>query len=193
MTQTTRKTSKPRHIDGWHFASTTLRDGSPLPKKGVTLTHKGKVMPCESGYHASVRAIDALRYAPGPFLARVRLSGTVKEHGSPIDKYAASKRETLTEYVDVSDTLHRFACAVATTALDLVESGGGKVDVRSRRAIAVKLLWLEKKATNNELDAAMDAAWAAWAAAWAAARAAGDAAWDAQNTLFESMLTEALQ
>ena len=87
----------PKTVTGWHFAATTLRDGSPLPARGVTLTHTGEVQPCASGYHASKRAIDALQYAPGCMCARVRLSGTIIAHGDPVDKYAASKRKTITD------------------------------------------------------------------------------------------------
>lgn len=200
----------------WHFAGATLRDGRPLPKAGETLTHDGPVIPCESGFHGSVRAIDALGYAPGAMVARVRLSGTVVAHDK--DKHAASARTNLTDYVDASRVLHLFACECATDALDAVEKRGGKVDPRSRAAIACKLAWLAGKATNADLDTARDTAWdtardaargaargAAWGAAWATARAAAwaaawgaardtawDTAWDAQNVKLETALTALL-
>ena len=54
-------------------------------------------------------------------------------------------------------------------------------DRRPHDAVAVKRLWIEGEATDEELAAARDAAWdAARAAAWDAAwNAAGAAAWDA--------------
>ena len=179
-----------QYFDCWHFAGNALRDGRPLPKKGDILTHVGEVVPCRSGYHGSARAIDALAYAPGALVARVRLSGVVVEHGSPVDKLAASVRENLTDYADCTRVLHEFACWCATQALDAEEKVGRAVDPRSRKAIEVKLLWLDGKATDAGRAAARAAAWdaagdAAWAAAWDAAR-------DAQNAKLEEMLSSIL-
>jgi hypothetical protein len=172
-------------IVGWHFATTTLRDSRPLPHKDDVLKHDGKVVPCQSGLHASERALDALVYAPGPMVAQVRLSGTIVAHGSPVDKYAASEREYLTDYVDARRVLHEFACWCASRTLDAEEAAGRTVDPRSHKAIAVKLAWLDGKATDDELAAAGAAAWAArdaaWTAAWTARDAAGAAAWAARD------------
>ena len=66
-------------------------------------------------------------------------------------------------------TLHLFACEVAEQALGKIENP----DPRSIEAIRVKRLWLDGKATNEELAASRAAAEAAsWAAALAASRAA---------------------
>ena len=193
-------------VTGWHFAGKTLRDGRPLPRKGDTLKHDGDVVPCKSGLHASKRAIDALQYFPGPMMAQVRLSGTIVPHGNPVDKYAASERENLTDYVDATRVLHEFACWCATQALDREEAAGRKVDPRSREAVRVKMAWLDGKATDKELAAAKAAAgaaagaaaWdaagaAAWDAAWNAAwNAAWGAAWDDQNDELDRRLNELL-
>lgn len=164
---------------GWHFSGPTLRDGSPLPRKGDILTLDGKVKMCWRGYHASIRAIDALGYAPGAMVCRVRLyNATVGG-----DKAVALKRKNLTDYVDATRTLHLFACDVAETAL----ADAGVTDKRSHNAITTKRLWLDGKATDERLDAAWDAAWdAARAAAWAAAG-------DAQNVELERRLRELLK
>ena len=205
----------------WHFAADKLRDGRPLPGRGETLVHDGPVVPCESGLHGSVRALDALKYAPGQMVAHCELRGTIVPHGA--DKHAASERHMLTGYVDATRVLHEFACWCATQALDREEAAGRKVDPRSRAAIACKLAWLDGRATDAELNAARaaaraaawDAAWAAawdaamaaaraaaWDAAWAAARdaaraAAWDAAWDAaraeQNAELERRLSALLE
>jgi len=160
--------------------------------------------------------MDALAYAPGPFVALCELGGEIVPYGS--DKLAASERHYLTGYVDATRVLHEFACWCATNALDAAEARGEKVDPRSRKAVAVKLAWLNGKATDAELAAAWAAAWdatkdAAWdaacdakgaaarAAAWAAARdaawtaarvAAWDAAWYEQNAELERRLSELL-
>ena len=54
-----------KSIRAYHFTGPTLRDGRPIPKPGKWLFHKGPVQICQSGLHASVRAFDALSYAPG--------------------------------------------------------------------------------------------------------------------------------
>lgn len=169
----------------WHFATDKLRDGRPLPKAGETLVHDGPVIPCKRGYHGSVRAIDALQYAPGAMVALCDLHGETKAHNN--DKHVASHRTNVTDYVDATRVLHEFACWCATEALDREESAGRTVDPRSRAAIATKLAWLDGKATDSELDAAWTAA---WDAAWDAARAAAGAA---QNTELERRLTALLE
>ena len=178
----------------WHFAASTLRDGRPLPKRGDILIHTGPVVPCKQGLHGSVRALDALNYAPGPWVSRPELRGTIVPHST--DKHAASERHYLTDYVDATRVLYEFACWCATQALDREEAAGRKVDPRSRAGIATKLAWLDGNATNAELTAARDAAWdaarttaltaarsaalnAAWSAAWTTS---WDAAWDAALT-----------
>ena len=107
----------------WHFAGETLRDGRPLPKKGETLRHEGEVVPCKSGLHGSKRAIDALSSAPGWNVARVRLSGTIVPHGDPVDKYAASIRTNLTDYVSAKDVLVALSRRWALRALRVHAAG----------------------------------------------------------------------
>jgi hypothetical protein len=72
-------------------------------------------------------------------------------------------------------------------------------DKRPQEAIRVKKLWLNGKASLEELTAARAAAWdaardaardAAWAAAWAAAR---DAAWDAARAAIKKQIKEVTQ
>jgi len=78
---------------------------------------------------------------------------------------------------DATRTLHEFALWCAEQALSLVENP----DPRSVEALRVKRLWLDREASDEELEAARAAARsAAWAAAKAAVRSA---AWDvAQET-----------
>jgi hypothetical protein len=156
-------------------------------KVGETLTVEPPVILCERGLHASVRAIDALEYAPGNTLCRVRLSGQIVAPANE-NKLAATERTVLWR-ADASKLMHVFACWCAAEALRCEEKAGREVDVRSWDAIGTKIAWLDGEATDADLAAARDAARAAaWAAAWAAARdaardaaraAARDAAWAA--------------
>jgi hypothetical protein len=174
----------------WHFvnASRTLQyDAESLAvEPGYIYSIADHETPalCECGMHGSRRAIDALQFAPGPVICRVRIFGDVREDK---DKLVGRHREVLW-MADATEALHRMSVwAVRNTPLP----DGRKVwdlltDERSRRAVEVKELWIDGKATDVELDAARDAAGArdaardaARAAAWAAARdAAWAAAWD---------------
>ena len=193
-------------MEAWHFLPKNGRlQFGERPTKvyvGQTLKRNPNMLSmCYYGLHASVRAIDALKYSPGPIICRVRLGGTIIEDG---DKCVASRR-TVLWMANVERELRLFACwCVRNTPLvdgrvvwDLL------TDKRSRTAVEVAELYADGLATYNELaaawDAARDAAWsaareAARGAAWGAARdAAWGAAWeaarDAQNTQLESVLS----
>jgi len=171
----------------WHFTDGwNLRDGQLL-KIGKTYKHAGDLKLCYSGYHASPRLIDALKFAPGSVLSVVECGGNLVRD---TDKIACTERRVLYAE-DVNTSLHAFACEVALHGLCEFEV----TDDRSYAAIDTKLAWLDGDASDKELAAARDAAGAAaWDAALAAARdaaeaaraaagaawaAAGAAAWDA--------------
>jgi hypothetical protein len=180
-------------MKAWHF----LREDGCLRYQpytkievGQTLKYDGNPIPCLKGYHASVRAIDALKYAMGPIVCRVELSGViVKER----DKAAASER-TVLAMADASTVLHEFACDVAEATL----REHGVTDERSWVAIETKRKWVKGEATDEELFAATGAAraavraaqavWAIWVVQVALAREAGRAA---QATAREAAETEA--
>lgn len=188
----------------WHFVGKTLRDGRPVPADGVTLKHDGELKMCAEGLHASRRLIDALRYAPGSTICRVRLGGTIIEDD---DKAVATER-TILWRVDGEEILRRFA---RKCALDVIHMWDApeivvryfKTGDETIRAAAGNAAWAA--AGNAARAAARDAAWAAARnAAWAAARdaaraaagnAAGAAAWDAardhQNRRLTSMVMAA--
>jgi hypothetical protein len=167
-------------VTGWYFSeeSRLLRydDGREIAL-GVTHIVEPPIELCERGLHASVRAIDAIQYAPGPIVWRVELSGEIKTGD---DKCVATHRKYISGGVDASAVMRAFA---RRCALDVAHLWDMPLIVRS---------YLE---TGEESirAAAWDAAWAAAraaaraAAAWDAARAA---AWDAQNAHFETMLLE---
>jgi len=182
-------TKTQKSITAWHFTETDCRlrygDGR-LVSAGQTYRAEGDLVLCENGMHGSRRIIDALDYAPGPHVWKVELLG---ERVEGDDKVVARERRVLWG-LDATNLLHEFACRCAEDALALV----GDPDPRSINAIRIKRLWLQGKASGNELVAAWAAARdTAWAAAWAAARdAARDtaraAAWAAARDKFNRRL-----
>ena len=151
-----------------------LRDGTPLVV-GQTYRHEGRLMLCESGYHASERLIDALKYAPGTTLSRVELSGQ-RIHNT--DKLVAEQRIVLWT-LDAHRVIVRWVIWCAYGALLADREAGHEPHPDSWHALAVTQRWLDGDAT---LDAVRAAGAAASAAAWAAraARAAWAASWAAR-------------
>ena len=131
----------------WVKDDCTLRDGSPLVWHDE-LAHKGELVMCRSGYHASIRALDALQNAPGSVCCRVEIGG---KYIVDTDKLVAEKRTVLWA-VDAEKILHEFA---RWCALQVIHLWDAPECVRK---------FLE---TGDEslCNAAMDAA---WAAAWEA-------------------------
>jgi hypothetical protein len=103
---------------------------------------------CDYGLHASVSAWDALSYAPGSVVSRVRLYGEIV-HGD--DKCVAYRRRHLW-VADASEVLRAFARRCALDVVDLWD------------APPVVVEYLETPDGKKRA--------AAWAAAWAAAREA---------------------
>ena len=137
-------------------------------------------MLCEHGLHASIKALDALRYAPGTMVARVELSGRII-HGD--DKIVSRRRKTLW-MADATKTLQWFAVWCASRALLRERDAGRAPDKRSLAALRVTTEYLMGRATRNDVISARAAAYAAAAAATASpaaspADAAADAAADA--------------
>jgi len=196
---------------GWHFLCEDGKLQFPPRKKvkvGQTLKVKGPLELCRVGLHASKNALDALGYAPGPIVCRVRLSGEIIEGD---DKACATER-TVLWMADATEALHRMSIWSATRALKRERKAGREPDKRSWAAIKAKEDWLAGRITDDELFAARDAAraardaaraardasWAAaWDAAWAAARdASWAAAWDvaraAERKAHDKQLTKLL-
>jgi hypothetical protein len=184
-------------MDGWYFAEPDrkLRYGD---RRAIVIgkTHRvrGELILCEHGLHASARALDALGYAPGPIVYRVKLHGQILQGD---DKACATARTYVAGGIDVSDELRAFArwCGLQVAHLwdmpsivrQYLETGDESI-----RAAARDAAW------DAARDAARAAAWdaaraAARAAAWDAARAA---AWDAfintANIELERRLTTAI-
>lgn len=162
-------------ILAWHFLTSDRlprrgRRQRPL-QVGDVMCVKGTPILCKHGLHASERILDALVYAPGPVVCRVKVSGTIVRGA---DKLVGTRRKIL-GMGDIGTLLHEWACDVAEDACRRAEV----LDGRSLGAIEVKRRWLRGESTYDELATAEDAAWAVAGAAardtaWAAA---GAAAW----------------
>ena len=170
-------------MKAWHFLTKDkmLQYGDNREVRlGETLTvDPAELNPCNYGLHASVRALDALKYLSwsDAVICYVELGGKIIEGG---DKHVASER-TVVAWRKADEVLHHFACRVALDCLHHFEIRYPN-DKRPREAIDTKLKWFEGLATKDELDVAGAAARAAArAAAGAAARAAAEAAaWAAE-------------
>jgi hypothetical protein len=154
-----------------------LRYGDNRPiVVGETLKVDCAPMLCEQGLHASKRLIDALSYAPGSILCKVKLGGTIV-HGD--DKSVATER-TVIAMADCTDVLREFArkCALDVIHLwdapdvvvECLKTGNESIRAAARAAAA--------DAARNA-DAACAAAYAAAYAADAVSNAAYAAAADA--------------
>ena len=216
-------------MKAWHFVANNKRLGygdGRIVEVGKTYEVPDKSRPielCQYGLHASVRALDALKYAPGEICCLVELGGKIIKGD---DKVVAESRKVL-KMIDATNILHEMACISAETALRIANVQ----DTRCWQAIEAKRAWIRGEISDSELavaraaawdaardaaraaaraaawdaaraaarDAARAAAWAAaiaaaWAAAWGAAIAAArGAARDEQNAVLESMLVEAMQ
>ena len=154
----------------WHFIETRgkLRDGSAAQERGLEVS---PVIPriCESGLHASVRALDALCYAPGSIIRRVRVYGDLQ---SEDDKVCGSHREVLWT-ADATSALRLFAADCAESVFGFIKDE--KAQWAAALAISTARRSARGEADKEELAAARDAA---WAAAYDAAR---DATWNATN------------
>lgn len=151
----------------WHFTGDKLRDGSPIPPIGHTLVHTGEIEMCVSGYHWSRTPFQALQYAPGPLLHKVRVGGKIVEAEG--DKGVSSER-TILATVDATQLLRRFA---------------------ADQALSVAHLWPMPDVVREylvDLDEAKRSA--AWSDAWSAARSA---AWSAAESDFNSRVFAAFE
>ena len=176
----------------WHFVGKTLRDGSPVPADGVWLPVIADPVLCERGYHASVDAFDALKYAPGDVLCLVELRGTIVQ-GS--DKVVASERMIVARF-DAADMLRYFARMQALSVVDRWDAPQVVLDWlmtgdEKYRVEALEAAWASA-ASEGPLVGSVRAAAASWAsggtlvgsvraasaswASWTAARAARTAA-----------------
>jgi hypothetical protein len=200
-----KKTDAPTEIMGWWFAASDELpngDGRKIVI-GETLTVDGEIVPCMHGLHASVDPFDALQYARGPLLYKVRLSGEIIAHKN--DKHAASERTAIAKR-DATQMLWTFARKLALLVIHLwnapaivreyLETGDeSKREAAGAAAGAARGAGDAAEAAAEAARAAGDARGAGDAAraARAAAVAAGDAsrvARAAAGKLFNEMVTQ---
>jgi hypothetical protein len=166
--------SKLKHTKpflAWHFVSDKLRDGRSIPADGVKLKHNGELVMCQTGLHASRVLLDALYYAPGYTVCRVRISGDVIED---TDKLVASER-TIVWRVECKELLLEFARQQALKVAHLWEM---PEVVRQYLETGDESL---RPAANS---AAYAASYAASASAAYAASATNSAAYDAASAAY---------
>ena len=156
-----------KSIMAWHFVGEKLRNGRDIPPDGKTLVHKGPLKLCVSGLHASERLMDALQYAPGNTVCRVKCHGTILKD---TDKLICTRR-TIEWRLDATELLRSFA---RQCALDVAHLWDMPDVVRQYLTTGDESLRAAAR------DAASDAAWVAGRVV-AATAAANDAAWVAAS------------
>lgn len=157
-------------ILAWHFVGATLRDGRPVPKDGKLLKFDGIPVICERGLHASIHPFDALTYAPGSTICRVKCAGTVVHEE---DKLACTER-TIVARADATEMLRYFARMQALSVLDNYPNPSdavldwlmtGEEDVRSAACNATRrAIW---HAGANVAHSAIQSAF--WSTLWSTA------------------------
>ena len=188
-------------IDAWWFAASDKLPHGDGRKVVIGKTHRlrGEIVLCEHALHAARDPFDALQYAPGSLLYKVRCGGTIYEDD---DKLGCSAR-TYLDMRDATDMLRAFARGEALTVAHLwdmpdivrqyLETGDESTRAAARDATGAATGSATRAAARDATRAATraaawaateDAAWdardAAKAAAWAVARdAARDATWAA--------------
>jgi len=175
-------------VHAWYFSMSDRRlgfgDGRPI-ELGTVHTHDGTPVLCGPGLHASERAIDAFKYAPGLVLWRVECGGTVVTGD---DKIACTERTYVAGGVDASSLLRAYArwCALSVVHLWACPDVVARYLVTGDETLAVAArvdVWVPVR------DAAGGAA---RAAAWSATRtAAGGAARDAAGAAARAAAWEA--
>jgi len=144
----------------WHF----LRDNQHMQYHpfthvvpGKTYTAEGPLSLCVRGMHASERALDAVCYAPGNVVCRVRLDGEiVRGH----DK-ACARTRTVLWLANAERLLYEFACDAAEQAIIQADLAGQPSDTRSVMAIGARRAWLRGELSEDALERARADAWVA--------------------------------
>ena len=145
-------------------------------------THDEPIVMCESGFHASVRAIDAMRFLNCEVLALVEVKG---KHRDQDDKQVWESMRVVKAYEWTKPDSVAMAIYCAELVIGIYEKKKNPNNKRPRQAIVAARAWLETPTEKNRLAAAAayaaaydKADYAAAAAAYAAASAAYDAAYD---------------
>ena len=160
----------------WHFAAINdngqpiMRDGT-LIEIGKRYEIEGEPELCARGYHGSLRAIDALKYAPGAWVSLRPLDGVIEG-----DDKAVGKSFMQQKGADATEVLREFA---RLCALDVVHMWD------AHQVVIDYLKTGDKSLRDAVIDASKNCAWnPTMAATWNAAMAAeSDAAWSAASAI----------
>jgi len=101
----------------WHFAA--MKDGKPVMRDG-TMIEPGKrytvpkAVLCESGFHGSARAIDALQYASGSWVSKRDIDEVTRRYNKVCGPACVH-----TEGFDATEILRKFARLCALDVIDL--------------------------------------------------------------------------
>jgi hypothetical protein len=173
------KLTKRKALLAWHFLPDNRQtEYTHVPVEvGTIITARNGIQLCCRGPHASLQVRDALRYASGSVICRVKCWGDIIQDDT---KFVSTHRQVIA-MADATNVLHEFACVCAESVFHLA----GEYRPVCEAAVAAKRGWLAGIVSLEGLHKARAAAWAraeaaAWAAAEAAAWAAAWAAWAAR-------------
>jgi hypothetical protein len=156
----------------WHFTvGWKLRDGTPL-EIGRTYEYNGPLKLFDSGLNASVRAIDALKYAHGSVVSLVDCSGDIVRAR---DRLACTRRRVIWAY-DAEYILRLFARECALSVIDNWDAPKVVREYLETGDESIRMAAWEASSVDEWLDARTAARLAARTAARLAARAAARAA-----------------
>jgi hypothetical protein len=155
----------------WKSMQSGMRSGvgDMAWRVGEWAKHEGELSMCHSGFHASVRAIDAIRYVNCEILALVEVRG---KHLKQDDKQCWSEMRVVRAY----EWTKPDSVAMAIYAAELVIGEYEKLypdDKRPRQAIEAAKAWLNDPTEENRqaASAASSASASAYFAAYAASAA----------------------
>jgi len=146
-------------------------------KVGVWKKHKGELMLCNGGFHASRHPLDTLEFVQGNRLFLVEGRGEIIEDK---DKFVIREMKLKAEIKDLKKISVEFSIYCAKRCLPNYEKKYPD-DKRVRQAIEAAEAWLKAK-TPEQKEAARSAASAVESAAWSTASAAESAAWSAAES-----------
>lgn len=189
-------------MKAWYFSTLDKRlryRDNRLIVQGETHSIKGKPELCKNGLHGSINLIDALGYAPGPYLWYVDIDGDV-DIGK--DKICGTDRKYI-KGIDASDILRKFAKKQALINIEKIKPhcsakdyekilhylNSEAVEAAARSAARSAAGSAAKSAAMSAARSVEVAAWSAEAAAWsaeAAARSTEAAAWLAARSAAEA-------
>lgn len=133
-------------VKAWHFIPENHKLRFSDDREvvvGETLTVEGSPLLCCRGLHASECLEDALRYAPGPVLCRVTVSGDIV-YGS--DKLSGMSRKCLS-MMDIREPVFQWILEVVESA---IKDGGFGKNKDIRRLLRLTREWVEKPESRTD-------------------------------------------